>query len=219
MLPLLLDDEETVAVALGLQCAPSGAVEGIEEASMRARSKIEQMLPTRLARCVVALQAVIVTPPKASISIDARMLSTIAGACRDNETLRFSYRDHHGNASSRSVEPHRIVNTGRRWYLVGWNGGRKDWRTFRVDRIERRVTTGPGFIPRTPLRGTWRPTCPVAFGMLRRAAPASSCGSRPARLLTAFPTGPAWLNPSTRTVASSTSALPHSRASRCTRFC
>ena len=150
MPPLLLDDEEAVAVALGLRCAATGAIEGVEEASVRALSKIEQMLPPRLARRVAALQAMIVTPAGAGSAVDARTLSTIAGACRDHEMLHFHYSDRAGTATSRSVEPHRVVHTGRRWYLVAWDAGRKDWRTFRVDRMERRVTAGPRFVPREP---------------------------------------------------------------------
>jgi predicted DNA-binding transcriptional regulator YafY len=150
MPPLLLDDEEAVAVALGLRSAATGAIEGVEEASVRALSKIEQILPPRLGRRVAALQAMIVTPAGAGSSVDARTLSTIAGACRDQEMLRFRYSDHAGKASARSVEPHRVVNTGRRWYLVAWDSDRRDWRTFRVDRIQPRLTAGPRFTPREP---------------------------------------------------------------------
>jgi predicted DNA-binding transcriptional regulator YafY len=151
MPPLLLDDEEAVAVALGLRCVVTGGIEGVEESSVRALLKIEQILPPRLARRVAALQAVVVAPSTSSASVDARTLATIAGACRDCEMLRFRYRDHAGAASARSVEPHRVVNTGRRWYLVAWDTARNDWRTFRVDRMERRLTaTGLRFTPREP---------------------------------------------------------------------
>ena len=169
MPPLLLDDQEAVAVALGLQCAATGAIEGVEEASVRALAKIEQILPPRLGRRVAALQAMIVTMAGIPSSISARTLSTIAAACRDEEMLRFRYRDYAGTASSRSVEPHRLVNTGRRWYLVAWDTDRKDWRTFRVDRIQPRLINGPHFIPREPpardlaayvARGVWyAPPC------------------------------------------------------------
>jgi predicted DNA-binding transcriptional regulator YafY len=176
MPPLLLDDEEAVAVALGLRCAATGTVEGIEEASMRALSKIEQILPPRLGRRVAALQAVIVTPAGAGSSVNARTLSAIAGACRDQEILRFRYRDHAGTASARSVEPHRLINTGRRWYLVAWDSDRRDWRTFRVDRIQPRLTTGARFAPRNPpardlaayvSRGVWyAPPCRARIKLL-----------------------------------------------------
>ncbi|MBZ5622642.1 MAG: YafY family transcriptional regulator [Acidobacteriia bacterium] len=176
MPPLLLDDEEAVAVALGLGCAATGSIEGVEEASVRALSKIEQILPPRLGRRVAALQAMIVTPAGAGSSVNARTLSLIAGACRDLEMLRFRYRDHAGTASARSVEPHRVVHTGRRWYLVAWDSDRKDWRTFRVDRIQPRLTTGPRFAPRDPpardlaayvSRGVWyAPPCRARIKLL-----------------------------------------------------
>jgi predicted DNA-binding transcriptional regulator YafY len=150
MPPLLLDDEEAVAVSLGLRVAATGGVAGVEEASVRALLKIEQILPPRLGRRVAALQTVVVSP-SSEAAVDARTLSTIAGACRDCEMLRFQYRDHSGAATARAVEPHRLVHTGRRWYLVAWDSARKDWRTFRVDRMERRVSSsGPRFAPRQP---------------------------------------------------------------------
>jgi predicted DNA-binding transcriptional regulator YafY len=151
MPPLLLDDEEAVAVAMGLRWAATGSIEGVEEASMRALLKIEQILPPRLGRRVAALQSVVLTSSGPSAAVDARTLSTIAGACREHETLRFRYRDKTGVASARSVEPHRVVNTWRRWYLVAWDVERKDWRTFRVDRMER-CAAAPGvrFIQRDP---------------------------------------------------------------------
>ena len=150
MPPLLLDDEEIVAVALGLRSAATGAIQGIEESSLRALAKIEQLLPVRLGRRVAALQAMIVTSAGTSPAVDARVLSTLAGACRDQESLRFRYRDQVGKDSTRAVEPHRVVSTGRRWYLVAWDSDRKAWRTFRVDRMQGRPATGQRFAPRDP---------------------------------------------------------------------
>jgi predicted DNA-binding transcriptional regulator YafY len=179
MPPLLLDDEEAVAVAIGLRCAAAGAVEGVEEASVRALSKIEQLLPARLAHRVAALQSVVVMPARTGSAVDARTLSTIAGACRDHEALRFRYRDHAGTPSARAVEPHRLVNMGRRWYLVAWDSDRKDWRTFRVDRIHPRLTAGPRVAPRDPpardlaayvARGVWyAPPCRARVKLLAAA--------------------------------------------------
>lgn len=150
MPPLLLDDDEAVAVALGLRYAASGAVEGVGEASVRALAKIEQILPPRLARRISALQLVMVTSKWDKSSVDAQTLSTIASACRDQEILRFSYSDHTGSPSAREVEPHRLVHTGRRWYLVAWDLERGDWRTFRADRMAKGLAAGPRFIPREP---------------------------------------------------------------------
>jgi predicted DNA-binding transcriptional regulator YafY len=76
------------------------------------------------------------------------VLTTLASACRDHERLRFGYRAHDGTSAIRSVEPHRLVSWGRKWYLVGWDTERGDWRTFRVDRIEPRTPAGPRFTPR-----------------------------------------------------------------------
>jgi predicted DNA-binding transcriptional regulator YafY len=172
MPPLLLDDEETVAVALGLRSAASGAIEGIEEASIRALAKMEQILPPRLSRRVRAMQSAIVTAGIAKSPIDAKTLSTLAAACRDREALRFRYRDHAGAVTARSVEPHRLVNLGRRWYLIAWDAGRTDWRTFRVDRIERRITTGPRFTPREP------PSRDLAAYVTRGIRKAPGCRAR-----------------------------------------
>jgi predicted DNA-binding transcriptional regulator YafY len=151
MPPLLLDDEEAVAVAMGLRYAASGSISGVEEASVRALLKIDQILPPRLARRVAAMQSVVVTPAGPGVAVDARVLATIAGACRERELLRFRYRDKAGAATARAVEPHRVVNTWRRWYLVAWDTGRKDWRTFRVDRMERcAAAAGARFALREP---------------------------------------------------------------------
>lgn len=146
--PLLLDDEEAVAVAIGLRTAAGGSVGGIEETSLRALAKLEQLLPSRLRRRVSALQTYTVSLPGSAPTADANALATIAAACRDCERLRFHYRSHDGTMSRRSVEPYRLVHLGRRWYLVAWDVGREDWRTFRIDRIEPRLSTDRRFAPR-----------------------------------------------------------------------
>jgi predicted DNA-binding transcriptional regulator YafY len=154
--PLLLDDEEAVAVAVGLRTAASGTVEGIEEASVRALAKLEQVLPSRLRRRVSALHSFILPLASSGPSVSAETLVAIAGACRDSEKLRFSYHSRDGSGSQREVEPHRLVNTGRRWYLVAWDVGRNNWRTFRVDRIEPGLSSGSRFSPRKPPDGDFR---------------------------------------------------------------
>jgi predicted DNA-binding transcriptional regulator YafY len=146
--PLLLDDEEAVAVAVGLRTAAGGTVEGIEETSVRALVKLEQVLPSRLRHRVNALQSVTVPLIGAGPTVDPGTLATIATACRDHQRLRFDYRSHDGEPSIRTAEPHRLVHTGRRWYLVAWDTERQDWRTFRVDRLEPRMPMGPRFAPR-----------------------------------------------------------------------
>lgn len=151
--PLLLDDEEAVAVAVGLRTAASGTVTGIEEASVRALAKLEQVLPSRLRRRLSALHSSIVTMAVSGPTVDAETLAAIALACRDSEKLRFGYRSRDGAASEREVEPHRLVNTGRRWYLAAWDLDRGNWRTFRVDRIASKLLTGSRFVPRKPPDG------------------------------------------------------------------
>ncbi|MFC4535358.1 helix-turn-helix transcriptional regulator [Sphaerisporangium dianthi] len=155
MPPLLLDDEEAVAVAVGLRTAARGAVAGIEETSVRALAKLEQVLPSRLRRRVNALQTYVEPVPadRPGPTVDAGVLTTLASACRDQERLRFDYRAHDGSSGVRTVEPHRLVSWGRRWYLVAWDVEREDWRTFRVDRVEPRTPTGPRFPPRDPPEG------------------------------------------------------------------
>ncbi|MCW2913133.1 MAG: Transcriptional regulator, DeoR family [Actinomycetia bacterium] len=146
--PLLLDDDEAVAVAIGLRTAANGTVVGLEETSVRALAKLEQVLPSRLRHRVGALQAYMVPMPGSGPTVDAEVLTLIAGACRDYQRLRFDYRDHGGTASVRDVEPHRLVCSSRRWYLLAWDTVRQDWRIFRVDRMEPRTPTGPRFGPR-----------------------------------------------------------------------
>lgn len=146
--PLLLDDDEAVAVAVGLRTAAGGSVAGIEETSVRALVKLEQVLPSRLRHRVNAMQTATVSIASTGPTVDAEVLTAIAGAIRANERLRFDYSNRDGSASVRTTEPHRLVAWGRRWYLVAWDNDRQDWRTFRVDRITPRTPTGPRFAPR-----------------------------------------------------------------------
>ncbi|GAA3394316.1 helix-turn-helix transcriptional regulator [Cryptosporangium minutisporangium] len=150
MPPLLLDDEEAVAVAVGLRTAANGTVVGIEETSVRALSKLEQILPPRLRHRVSALGAATVSPHRPGAVVSAELLTTIAGACRDHQRLRIDYRSHDGTETLRLVEPHKLVHAGRRWYLVAFDVDRDDWRTFRVDRLRPWTPPGPRFTPRTP---------------------------------------------------------------------
>src|SRR3954454_314620 len=148
MPPLLLDDAEAIAVAVGLRSAASGSIAGIEEYSVRALAKLEQILPDRLRDRVRALGDATSTFRTDGPQIDADDLALLAGACRDGIRLHFGYTAKGGEASYREVEPAAIVHTGWRWYLVAFDLGREDWRTFRVDRIAGR--------PRTGGRGTQR---------------------------------------------------------------
>lgn len=152
MPPLLLDDDDAVAIAVGLRTAASSSIAGIEDAAVAALAKLDQVLPPRLRSRVQALGAAIVRSPfrgPAEGVVDAGALATIAQACRDRERLRFGYRRRDGEAGDRTVEPHRLVSHSERWYLVAWDVGREDWRTFRVDRVEEPRVSPTRFPPRS----------------------------------------------------------------------
>src|SRR3954452_8820384 len=161
MPPLLLDDEEAIAIAVSLRTAAGGSVSGVEEASVRALVKLEQVLPSHLRRRVQALGAATQTlNVYGGPQVDPQALTVIATAVRDRERLRFGYPARTPGrppsphpprarpAPRREAEPHSLVNAGRRWYLVAFDCGREDWRTFRVDRIEGPASTGVRFHPR-----------------------------------------------------------------------
>ncbi|MGW0731491.1 helix-turn-helix transcriptional regulator [Streptomyces sp. NPDC002851] len=151
MPPLVLDDEEAVAIAVGLRAGAGHAVEGVEEASVRALAKLEQVLPSRLRHRVMTLQSA-TTPLFSgggdSATISPETLTVIASAASGSEKLRFHYRSGDGTESRRLVEPYRLVSTGRRWYLVAYDLERAAWRTFRVDRVAEPFPTGARFTPR-----------------------------------------------------------------------
>ncbi len=150
MPPLLLDDDEAVAVAVGLRTAANGTVAGIEETSVRALAKLEQVLPSQLRHRVTALGANTVSLAAPGPTVDPAVLTRLATACRDRESLRLRYTSADGTDSRRLVEPVRLACTGRRWYLLAWDREPADWRTFRVDRIAGMPAPGPRFPPRDP---------------------------------------------------------------------
>jgi predicted DNA-binding transcriptional regulator YafY len=149
MPPLVLDDEEAVAIAVGLRAGAGHAVEGVDEASVRALAKLEQVLPSRLRHRVSTLQAA--TTPLTSgdgASIAPETLTVMASTVAGRERLRFAYQAKDGTESRRVVEPYRLVSTGQRWYLVAYDLDRADWRTFRVDRVSAPFATGARYTPR-----------------------------------------------------------------------
>ncbi|WP_127819601.1 helix-turn-helix transcriptional regulator [Microbacterium sp. CPCC 204701] len=148
--PLILDDDEAVAVTVGLRYAAEAAIDGIEETSLRALAKIEQLLPDRLRRRVSALHSSVISIRGAADGdiIDPEALSVLAAARRDHEHVRFDYRRGDGESSRRLVQPHQLVTAGRRWYLVAWDRHREDWRTFRLDRLRQLRPVGGQFTPR-----------------------------------------------------------------------
>jgi predicted DNA-binding transcriptional regulator YafY len=154
MPPLLLDDDEAVAIAVGLRTAAGQAVTGIDEAAVRALAKLEQVLPSRLRRRVGTLGAATVPAPDAyATPVDPAQLTALAAAIANRERARLRYHRADGGsddpAGRRHVEPHRLVTAGRRWYLVAYDLDREDWRTFRVDRITATQPTGARATPRT----------------------------------------------------------------------
>lgn len=148
--PLLLEDEEAVAVAVGLRTAAAGAVAGMDDWSVQALSKVLSLMPPRLRRQMdaVASQTEAPGPWEGAPVFDAAVLTTLAQACRDSELLRFDYTAREAEATHRRVEPLRLVSLGRRWYLVAWDRDRMDWRSFRLDRISDPEPTGQRFRPR-----------------------------------------------------------------------
>ncbi|WP_199424463.1 helix-turn-helix transcriptional regulator [Actinotalea solisilvae] len=152
MPPLLLDDEQAVAVAVALQTASTG-VDGLDEAALRALTTVRQVMPARLRGRVDALQVTAVTRPRRT-AVDADRLLAVGTAVRAREVLRFDYRapdaavDPGAVGPPRRAEPHHLVTWAGRWYLVAWDLERGDWRTFRVDRMEPRSPTGSRFAPR-----------------------------------------------------------------------
>ncbi len=143
MPPLLLEDDEAVAVVVGLRAAAGRAVEGMDEAAVRALAKLTQVLPPHLRGRVHALSAATVPLPEwYTPAVDPETLTTRAAAIARREVLRIAYRAPGGQESRRRVEPHRLVSWGRRWYLAAFDDQRQDWRLFRVDRIAGLSQTG-----------------------------------------------------------------------------
>lgn len=141
--PLLLDDEEAIATAVSLRLASAGTVAGAGEAALRALAKLDQVMPPRLRAEVRAVHGATETLIGPGVEIDADVLMTLACACRDAVRVRFLYSD-----TERTVEPVRLVTTGRRWYLMAWDADRDDWRTFRLDRMRTVEATTWRFRPR-----------------------------------------------------------------------
>lgn len=146
--PLLLDDEEAVAVAVSLRLAAGGTVAGASEAAVRTLAKLDQVMPPRLRSEVRAIQDSTETLLGGAVQVDGEVLIRLARACRDQVRIRFEYAARDTEASERYAEPVRLVATGRRWYLMAWDLDREDWRTFRLDRMTGVAPTTWRFTPR-----------------------------------------------------------------------
>lgn len=147
--PLLLDDDEALAVAVALATAAAGGVAGIEESALAALTKLQQVLPVRLRPQLTALTGTTAAVvPHGAPKADPEVVAVVAACCRDAEMLGFDYRDRSGDAAPRRVEPHRVVSNAGRWYLVAFDPDRDDWRTFRLDRMADLRPTRRPFVPR-----------------------------------------------------------------------
>lgn len=147
--PLLLDKDEAVAIAVGLRGAAASVVDGGGEASLRALTKVMGMLPPAMRASLAAIESITITGPRRQApSIDAEVLARIAACCRDHEIAEFTYQAASGEATERRVEPHQLVSFEQRWYLVAYDLRRRDWRTFRLDRISQVSVRGDQFRPR-----------------------------------------------------------------------
>lgn len=159
--PLLLDDDEAIAVSVALRELSAEADPTLGEAALSASTKLRQVLPAPLRERVDALGEVVVgvrrgRRPRTNGDerVELPSLMTLAMCCRRGERVRFTYRDGADRVSERRVEPHRLVSLGRRWYLVGFDLDRDDWRTYRVDRVTELAATGHRNTPRpTPDAG------------------------------------------------------------------
>ncbi|WP_028280794.1 YafY family protein [Arthrobacter sp. H5] len=134
--PLLLDDDEALAVAIGLSAVTASPVSGLGEASVRALTKLEQVLPGRLRPKFSGLRTAVTRMAAVSTPVNPEVLTALSAAITERRTVVFRYERHDGESSRRVVQPYRLVDTGRRWYLVAWDATREDWRTFRVDRCQ-----------------------------------------------------------------------------------
>jgi predicted DNA-binding transcriptional regulator YafY len=146
--PMLFEDDEAMAIAVVLGLSAGAAVPGIERSALTALAKLDRLLPPRLRAQLTVLRhaTVSLVPPSEVVSTESLLL--LAGACDNHQRALFSYRAHDGRGSERRVEPHRLVATDRRWYLVAFDLERGDWRTFRVDRISSVQVPGHTFVPR-----------------------------------------------------------------------
>jgi predicted DNA-binding transcriptional regulator YafY len=147
--PLLLTDDEAVAMAIGLRVAASQRLVGGSDTALTALAKLEQVLPGPLRRRVTALaDAVQPSGIQSGEAVSSELLGELALACRDHERVRFTYTSAAGEVTTRRVEPHALAPADRHWYLLCWDVDRDDWRTFRVDRLSALAHTRVLFEPR-----------------------------------------------------------------------
>ncbi|MGV8979492.1 MAG: helix-turn-helix transcriptional regulator [Cellulomonas sp.] len=140
--PLLFDDEQAVAIAIALQSVPAGGVD-IDEAAARALATVRQVMPSRLRHRIDGIRF---TGAQTPARVDPAVLEAVSAAVRDHLTLQFDYIERRD--APRRLEPHAIVARKSRWYLIGWDLDKTEWRFFRLDRVAPRTPAGPRFTPR-----------------------------------------------------------------------
>lgn len=201
MPPLVLEDDEAVALVVALHASATMAISGTADASIDTLAKVVQVLPPRLRRRAEDVARMTVTAEWSTTveTVDPLVLTTLASSARNVERVEFVYRDRAGVVGDRLVEPMRLVMLGRRWYLVAYDVNRLDWRTFRVDRIERPRSTGRVFQPKPlPIDDAAEYVRSSIQGAARALEievdlelPATSVGDRFAHWSTVTPLGPA----------------------------
>ena len=142
--PLLFDDDQAVAIAVALQSVPSTGID-IDEGAARALATVRQVMPSRLRHRVDGIRF---TGASDDVRVDPAVLEAVSAAVRDRHVLRFDYGSSPRDRPARRVEPHAVVARQGRWYLLAWDLEADDWRTFRLDRMQPRIPTGPSFTPR-----------------------------------------------------------------------
>jgi predicted DNA-binding transcriptional regulator YafY len=142
MPPLLLEDDEAVTLAIGLRLTAGQPIAGLEESAVRALTKVLQVMPGSLRHRAMTVASATVSATPLDSMIDPETLTALASAAANAERVRFGYADRRGRTTARHVEPVRLVALGRRWYLVGFDIDRMDWRTFRVDHVANPRATG-----------------------------------------------------------------------------
>ena len=189
--PLLLDDEEALAVAVGLRTTTGGTVAGFEDSALRALTKLEQVMPSRLRHRLQALQGSLIRVEATAPRVEPDTLIAISDACHRHERLRFEYTNFQGRQSIKDVEPHSVVNFSRRWYLVAWDTATADWRSYRVDRLHPRRPAGPRFRPARHRKAMSSPISHISSPLARGpTVPPSPCIAQPPNSPTA--SGRAW---------------------------
>lgn len=145
--PLVLSADEAVAIAVGLRAAAGTTVTGIEDAAARALVKLEQSLSPQTREHISAVEQAIV-PLGTTGNVDLDTLVAVARSIRESRALQIDYRRHDGTELRRSIEAHRIVHTGTRWYVVAWDPDHGGWRTLRLDRLHPHLPLAGSFVPR-----------------------------------------------------------------------